>query len=209
VVITGDGRLWSRISRMLAARASVSRLNGTPVAAAELVDLVVLDVEEVDGAVLARLRQLADLFGSGVRVVLICQRLNARGLRRALDAGVSGLLLDRQIETALRPTIEAALAGQVSIPRDHGALLHRRPLSFREKQILGLAILGYTNSQIGGRLFLAESTVKSHLSSSFTKLGVCSRSEAAARVSDPEEPLGAEIMRIAARFDRAAAAPAV
>ena len=45
---------------------------------------------------------------------------------------------------------------------------------------------GLTNAQIAGKLFLAESTVKSHLSSSFTKLGVSSRYEAATLILDPE-----------------------
>ena len=44
-------------------------------------------------------------------------------------------------------------------------------------------VTGQTNSQIASELFLAESTVKSHLSSAFGKLGVSSRSEAAAVIS--------------------------
>jgi DNA-binding NarL/FixJ family response regulator len=47
-----------------------------------------------------------------------------------------------------------------------------------------------TNSQIASELFLAESTVKSHLSSAFAKLGVSSRSEAVAVILDPERGPG-------------------
>jgi hypothetical protein len=36
-------------------------------------------------------------------------------------------------------------------------------------------------------MYLSESTVKSHLSSAFRKLGVTSRTEAAALLSDPTE----------------------
>jgi DNA-binding NarL/FixJ family response regulator len=59
-------------------------------------------------------------------------------------------------------------------------------LSYREKEVLELAAGGLTNSQIASRLFLAESTVKTHLSSVFRRLGVSSRREAAAliRVAD-------------------------
>jgi DNA-binding NarL/FixJ family response regulator len=53
-------------------------------------------------------------------------------------------------------------------------------LSYREKEVLELAAGGLTNSQIASRLFLAESTVKTHLSSAFRRLGVSSRREAAA-----------------------------
>jgi DNA-binding NarL/FixJ family response regulator len=48
-------------------------------------------------------------------------------------------------------------------------------------------VMGFTNAGIAKKLFLAESTVKSHLSSAFTKLGVRSRHEAAALLSDPQQ----------------------
>ena len=53
-----------------------------------------------------------------------------------------------------------------------------------------LVVAGLTNPQIAAELFLAESTVKSHLSSGFGKLGVSSRSEAVAVILDPERGRG-------------------
>jgi DNA-binding NarL/FixJ family response regulator len=67
-------------------------------------------------------------------------------------------------------------------------------LSTREKQILGLVVMGYMNSQIATTLFLAESTVKSHLSSAFGKLGVRSRNEAVSLILDPDRGLGMGIL---------------
>ena len=46
---------------------------------------------------------------------------------------------------------------------------------------------GLTNSEIAERLLLAQSTVKSHLSSAFTKLGIRSRKEVTALLLDPEQ----------------------
>jgi DNA-binding NarL/FixJ family response regulator len=69
-------------------------------------------------------------------------------------------------------------------------------LSSREKQVLGLVVMGYMNSQIAAQLFLAESTVKSHLSSAFDKLGVRSRHEAVARILDPQGGLGVGILTV-------------
>ena len=50
--------------------------------------------------------------------------------------------------------------------------------------MLGSVVTGRTNAQIADELGLAESTVKSHLSSAFAKLGVASRAEAAALIRD-------------------------
>ncbi len=69
-------------------------------------------------------------------------------------------------------------------------------LTTREKQALALMVTGLTNAQIAGRLFLAESTVKSHLSSAFSKLGVASRYEAATVILDPERGSGLGIREI-------------
>jgi predicted transcriptional regulator len=54
----------------------------------------------------------------------------------------------------------------------------------------------YMNSQIAERLFLSESTVKSHLSSAFGKLGVRSRNEAVNLILDSERGLGMGILAL-------------
>jgi DNA-binding NarL/FixJ family response regulator len=76
--------------------------------------------------------------------------------------------------------------------------------SHREKQVLALVVKGLANRQIASELFLAESTVKSHLGSAFQKLGVHSRNEAAALLVDPEEGLGAAVL---SQRDRLASTP--
>ena len=53
-------------------------------------------------------------------------------------------------------------------------------LTTRERRILELIGEGLTNRQIGERLFLAEKTVKNHVSSVLTKLAMQRRSQAAA-----------------------------
>ena len=64
------------------------------------------------------------------------------------------------------------------------------------EQVLGLVVMGYMNGQIAQQLFLAESTVKSHLSSAFAKLGVRSRNEAVELIVDPEQGLGTGILAL-------------
>jgi hypothetical protein len=60
--------------------------------------------------------------------------------------------------------------------------------------VLGHVAAGLTNSEIADALFLSESTIKSHLSSAFAKLGVRSRKEAAALILDPDHGLGADLL---------------
>lgn len=123
---------------------------------------------------------------------------NGSLLRRALRAGAQGLVLDGDLEATLAPTVRAAIAGQLAVPLTLRKQLARPALSFREKQILSLVVSGYTNRQIANELFVAESTVKTHLSSAFAKLDARSRAEAAALILDPEEGYGPSILDLTA-----------
>ncbi len=52
------------------------------------------------------------------------------------------------------------------------------PLTVRELDVLALAAEGFTNQEIGVRLFITEGTVKKHLTNIFTKLGASNRAQA-------------------------------
>jgi DNA-binding NarL/FixJ family response regulator len=112
-------------------------------------------------------------------VVVVCESVRRWKVRALLAAGVGGVVVREELDSSLGPCLRAVRAGQVCVPREHSGQVQPRPLSAREREIVGLAAVGYMNSQIAQRLFLAESTVKSHLSSAFGKLGVRSRNEAA------------------------------
>jgi DNA-binding NarL/FixJ family response regulator len=129
-------------------------------------------------------------------VIVVCLSIERWGIREALMAGASGVALWDDLGVALAPTIRAVLAGQACVPRAHSRQIEPPALSSREKQILGLIVMGYSNGQIAQQLFLAESTVKSHLSSAFGKLGVRSRNEAVHLILDPERGLGMGILAI-------------
>jgi ATP/maltotriose-dependent transcriptional regulator MalT len=54
------------------------------------------------------------------------------------------------------------------------------PLTAREQEVLALIAAGLSNRQIAGRIFVAQSTVKSYVNAIFRKLGVENRTRAAA-----------------------------
>ena len=97
---------------------------------------------------------------------------------------------------------EAFAAQALAVPRALRRRIAPRPLSHREKQVLSLVVSGYTNRQIANELFLAESTIKTHLSSAFAKIGASSRAEAAAVVLDPDLGYGANLFAPAPASDR-------
>src|SRR3954451_3357110 len=128
------------------------------------------------------------------RLVTIVPTTARREVREALRAGADGVVADRDVDAALPPTVQDVAAGQLVVPRELRHEIDRRPLSHREKQVLGLAVLGATNAESAQRLWVSEHTVKSHLSSSFSKLGVRSRHEAAELVLDQSASLGAGVL---------------
>jgi DNA-binding NarL/FixJ family response regulator len=141
----------------------------------------------------------------GLLIVAVCECADRRTVRRLLDGAIDGFLFADQLEEALAPTVAAVFAGQVVVPREMRDAVDRPSLSTRERQILAMVVMGLTNHEIGARMFLAESTVKSHLSSAYNKLGVRSRSEAVAVITDRSDSLGTGIAAVAPRTELRAA----
>jgi DNA-binding NarL/FixJ family response regulator len=131
-------------------------------------------ITERDGQMRRLRKSLPD-----THLIAIMPEDSRRGVRRALEAGADGVVFETELETALTSTVRAVLAGQTAVPAAGRHEVDRPTLSGREKQVLGMVVMGMSNKAIAAKLFLAESTVKCHLSSAFAKLGVRSRNEAA------------------------------
>jgi DNA-binding CsgD family transcriptional regulator len=89
---------------------------------------------------------------------------------------------DRALLTLLRPHLHQAYL-------DAERRRHPLPrLTPRQRQLLHLLAAGHTNAQIARRLGLAEGTVRTHLENLYRRLGVSSRTEAAARAFRDHDP---------------------
>ncbi len=126
-------------------------------------------------------------------ILVVCLRAGSGDVRRAIGFGIDGVVLERRIEAALAPAVAAVRSGQTCVPSGNRREIEAKVLTRREKQMLALVARGLTNAEIAAHLYLAESTVKSHLSSAFGKINVSSRYEAASLVLDPERGRGLSI----------------
>ena len=79
--------------------------------------------------------------------------------------------------TAFAPEVQAGLASQIQQRERAGRAVR---LSARETQVLGLIAEGLSAPEIGKRINVSTTTVKSHLSSLYEKLGVSDRAAAVA-----------------------------
>lgn len=122
------------------------------------------------------------------RVLILTAYDSDEGILEAVRAGASGYLLKGVPRTELVQAIRVvATGGSLLQPALVARLLaHRTPegtheqLTERELEVLKLVVDGLRNKEISDVLGIAERTVKFHTGVIFQKLGVTSRTEAAA-----------------------------
>ena len=142
-------------------------------------DVVLLDIRMPGMDGLACLTAIREQFPK-VKVIVLSGHDDPTVIRAALKRGatsfISKQILPRDLPSAVRQvyggTIVAELAEQSAAPRENGGLTER------ELSILEAVGTGRSNSQIARELWLAEPTVKYHLTNIYRKLGVTSRTEA-------------------------------
>jgi DNA-binding NarL/FixJ family response regulator len=116
------------------------------------------------------------------RVIILSTYSADEEVHAALQAGAMAYLQKSVQREELVEAIRKAAAGQRHIPPELAArLAARQPrsqLSPRELDVLRLVMGGKRNKEIAGALDISEGTVKIHVSSILTKLGVSDRTEA-------------------------------
>jgi DNA-binding NarL/FixJ family response regulator len=98
-----------------------------------------------------------------------------------LQTSVTAKLVAEFTRLSQHPPAEGAGASGAGLAADNKLA---EPLSEREIEILRLVAEGASNKDIAGRLFLAEGTVKNHVTSIFGKLGVSGRLHAVNRARE-------------------------
>jgi len=129
-------------------------------------------------------------------------------LFRSLELGASGFLLEGMDPARLGPALTGVLRGEAALPRSLTARLiaefrsrARQPalirpgdqeLTRREWEILDCLREGLSNRSIAERLFISQTTVRRHVGSVLTKLGVSSRQAAVELVARRSRNLNGE-----------------
>lgn len=102
---------------------------------------------------------------------------------RALKAGAKAYLLKGMTTEELVTAIRAVHAGKSHIPPSIAQRLAERvgseDLTQRELDVLEQIVNGKSNKEIGSELDISEATVKTHVNSLLSKLGVTDRTQAA------------------------------
>jgi two-component system response regulator NreC len=118
------------------------------------------------------------------KVLIVSSQAAPSSVRRALSAGAAGYLPKRASDQELVTAIKLVAEGSGYVEPDLGARLVTpngspalEPLSERERDIIHLLALGYTNQEIGKKLFISVRTVDTHRAHIMRKLHLDTRAE--------------------------------
>ncbi len=154
-------------------------------------DLILLDISMPDLGGIEATRRLKEILPN-VRVLILTVHEDESLLQEAIQAGASGYIIKRAVESELIDAIRAVLRGDLYIhPAMTRALLKEmspssssnnneapvESLTPRETDVLRLIAQGYTNRQMADMLSISVRTVESHRSNLMGKLDLHSRVE--------------------------------
>jgi DNA-binding NarL/FixJ family response regulator len=118
------------------------------------------------------------------RVIMLSMQTNPSSIRKALNTGAAGFVAKHASEADLFDAIrrvavgsryvDPELAGDLIVP-DSAALTE--PLSERERDVMFMLALGYTNQEVAEQLYISVRTVDTHRAHLMRKLTLRTRAE--------------------------------
>jgi DNA-binding NarL/FixJ family response regulator len=118
------------------------------------------------------------------RVIMLSMQTSPSVIKQALIAGAAGYVSKHASEADLVDAIRRVAAGSRYVDPELGgdlvvsdAAALTGPISERERDVLFLLALGYTNQQIAGKLFISARTVDTHRAHVMRKLNLETRAE--------------------------------
>jgi two-component system nitrate/nitrite response regulator NarL len=158
-------------------------------------DILLLDVAMPNLPGLEALRELSEA-QSAVRVIILTASIDRPQMLQALQLGAKGIVLKESATQVLMKSLGTVMegsywVGKASVPDLKELVLRDMPvmeeqtsgekwgLTRREMQMVAAIVEGSSNRDIAQRFGVREDTVKHHLTSIFSKLGVTTRLELA------------------------------
>lgn len=160
-------------------------------------DLVLLDLHLPDTSGMLGLQAVKGRYPDAP-VVMLSSEEGLGVIRAAIDAGAMGYVPKSSTPEVLMAAMQLILAGGTYLPtgfllstdatgrtaaQGQATLSPLSQLTDRQKAVLLKVVQGKANKAIARELSIAESTVKSHLSSAYQVLGVTSRTEAVVKAA--------------------------
>jgi len=169
-------------------------IDGEEIISSQKPDIILFELnltEQTSSDVIPRIIKASDTS----RLILVTGTSNSLINQQAVENGVMGVVFKTQPPETLIKAIEKVNAGEVWLERSMIANVLSRlsrnskttkinsdednidELSEREKEIVRLIGQGFKNKKISSQLCISETTVRHHLTSIYSKLGVTDRLE--------------------------------
>jgi DNA-binding NarL/FixJ family response regulator len=145
-------------------------------------DVVLLDLRMPGADGLACLSRIRKQYPD-VKVVVLSVSTDENVIQTVLKRGASAFIVKSinpiDLPSALRQAVDGTVYSAIGLPDPGESAARAAGLTERETAILAALARGLSNEAIGKELWVAEQTVKFHLTNIYRKLGVSNRTEAA------------------------------